>query len=125
MTPTYLVLKKCCAEKEVLNVWHECSHRDDVKKVFDKAISMFLPDHIEETLEQSALCPSKKIQEFSLIQIFVNGSVEIAKGGAKITISTDDYQCMEMVENPDNEEYFMGLSVIICDNNQGKLFADT
>ena len=95
-----------------------------MKPEFDDKIDI-LPSQVDESFEQSPLCPSKKIQEFSLIQIFVNGSVEIAKGGAKITISTDDYQCMEMVENPDNEEYFMGLSVIICDNNQGKLFADT
>ena len=110
---TNFTVRKCCGPTEVLNEWYKCSERGNNDSL--KAIANLTSDNISEISfqYQSFSCPKRKINEYSPINIFNNGSIEIEmdRNNNKII---EDYHCLDQTEIGQN--YTDGLHVLICDS---------
>ena len=108
----YNRIKKCCGPSEVLDEWYKCSERGNHDGMM--AITNLMEDNLSKTSfqYQSFSCPKRKINEYSPINIFNNGSIEIEidRNNTKII---EDYHCLDQTEIQQN--YSDGVHVIICD----------
>ena len=108
-----LTVKKCCGPTEVLDEWYKCSERGNHDGLLEIAKLTDYDDLTEISFQyQSFLCPKRKINEYSPINIFKNGSIEIEmeRNNTKII---QDYFCLDQTEFQQN--YSDGVHVIICD----------
>ena len=112
MEDNYKRIKKCCGPTQVLDEWYKCSERGNHDGMM--AITNLMEDNLSKTSfqYQSFSCPKRKINEYSPINIFNNGSIEIEidRNNTKII---EDYHCLDQTEIQQN--YTDGLHVIICD----------
>ena len=106
-------IKKCCGPTEVLDEWYKCSERGSHDGLI--AMANLTDENIPEISfqYQSFSCPKRKVNEYSPINIFNDGSIEIEtdRNNTKII---EDYHCLDQTEIQQN--YTDGLHVIICDS---------
>ena len=109
--PNQALIRKCCGESEVLNKWHQCRTRENVRTTFEANLMDLLPIDQKYNIEFDTIqCPRRIIQEYRPIEILANGSIEVEVNDHQELF--DDY-CLDLTEITDNfaEE---GLSVIAC-----------
>ena len=109
--PNQALIRKCCGESEVLNKWHQCSTRQNVRTTFEANLMDLLPIEQKYNIEFDTLqCPRRIIQEYRPVEILANGSIEVEINDQLELF--DDY-CLDLTEITDNFAE-VGLSVIAC-----------